>query len=267
METLNPKNGNGHSTATQQAASTALAIVPRSLEDVGRLVKSIIGSTLLPDALRREPDVQMAVMTGLELGLTPMMAIRGICVIKGKPTLYAATMVAVVLGRGVAEYFECIEDKGDSVTYETKRIGGRNPQRATWTMADAKRANLGGDNWTKFPSDMLHARCMSRLARRVYPDVLAGIYTPDEIEHPSEPITQEQRVDAIDAEFVEVPADAPAGPSLLDRIAEAPSLDALKAFAPECNKLPKGSSERASAIDAYKKREAWLKEQPAAEVA
>jgi hypothetical protein len=250
--TTEHKNGTSNGSSAS-SPTVALAIIPRSLADVQILVKSIIGSTLLPEALRREPDIQMAVMTGLELGLTPMMAIRGICVIKGRPTLYAATMVAVVLGRGVAEYFECIEDSATSVTYETKRVGGKNPQRATWTLDDAKRAHLAGDNWSKFPSDMLHARCMSRLARRVYPDVLAGIYTPDEIENIT-PINEAPRYpDAIDAEVV---SDATA---LMERITAATTSEELNALLPECSALPKDSQARKDARDAYRKRLMELK--------
>src|SRR5215831_4955739 len=114
-------------------ADKSLAIIPRSLDDVRGLAKSVQGSILLPDALRKEPDIIMAVMAGLELGLPPMASVRGIQVIKGRPSLAAGTMVAVVLGRNLAEYFDCVEDEPNRVTYETKRIGGRKAQRATWT--------------------------------------------------------------------------------------------------------------------------------------
>jgi len=220
-------------------ASTALAIIPSSLEDVRALAKSVAGSILLPDALKREPDLIMAVMAGLELGLPPMASLRGVNVIKGKPSLTAATMVAVVLGRGVAEYFECVDDQPESVTYETKRHGGKNPQRATWTMADAKRAGLGGDNWSKYPSDMLHARCMARLARRTYPDLLAGIYTPDEIDHESYAAdeTRSPAVEAIDAEII---SEAKSDDATLAAIDSAATLDDLTALSQSLAKLPEG---------------------------
>jgi len=250
-------------TNTSQPSATALAIIPRSVDEVRVLAKSMLGSALLPEAFRREPDIIAAVVAGLELGLPPMAALRGVHMIKGRPALSAATMVAVVLGRGLAEYFECVEDRPESVTYETKRVGGRNPQRATWTSADQRRAGLSGDNWTKFPSDMLHARCMARLARRAYPDVLAGIYTPDEVNHfdepmPSRPMQSGPAADTADAEIVsEIREAVPV--NLIDRILSAGSIDALRALARECNALPKGSPERMNAMSAYRQRETELK--------
>lgn len=263
------------------SSENILAIVPRSLDDVQRLAKSVSGSALLPDLMKKEPDVIMAVMTGLELGLTPMAALRGIQVIKGKPCLSADTMAAVVLASGKAEYFECVEEVKDSVTYETKRVGGRGPHRATWSMEDTKRAGLHGDSWNKYPTDMMHARCKARLARRVYPDVLSGVYTPDEIQQGSvnDNLPQEEaRLDAkhsgferqenkaIEAEIVsfskasssyEEAADQIAQEkalSLVDKIYNSESNDHLKSLIPELNSLPKGSPERASGMHAYKEQ-------------
>jgi hypothetical protein len=35
--------------------------------------------------------------------------------------------------------------------------------------------------WGRNPTDMLVARASARLARMVYPDLLAGLYTPEEL--------------------------------------------------------------------------------------
>src|SRR5678815_3623595 len=129
-------------------ASKALSIIPRTVDDVRNLARMFSASSLLPPDLRgKEADVFVSIIAGQELGLPPMAAIRGVHVIKGRPILSADTMVGVVLGRGVAEYFSCVEENGTSVTYETKRAGSPKPQRCTWTMEDAKRAGLNGDNW------------------------------------------------------------------------------------------------------------------------
>lgn len=239
--------------------NTALAIIPKTVEEAKGLARLFSESSLLPPDLRgKAPDIFVSIIAGQELGLAPMAALRGIHVVKGKPILSADTMVGLVLSRGAAEYFSCIAETPTSVTYETKRSGSPKPQTCTWSLEDAKRAGLNGDNWQKYPRAMLRARCKAMLARDVYPDVLAGCYTEEEAHEFAPPPNGAQGT--VDAEFREVPT-GPVEPSLVERIAVAETEDDLKAFAPECNKLPKGSEARTAAIAAYKKREAEIKAQ------
>lgn len=162
----------------------SLAIIPTDIGGFVDLAGRFAKSALLPDGLRAKPDdVFVTLLAGHELGLAPMAALRGIHVIKGKPILTADTMVAVVLSSGAAEYFTRVDESDESATYETKRKGAPSAQRATWTLADAKRAGLlGNDNWLKNPRAMCRARAKSILARDVYPDVLAGCYEEGEAE-------------------------------------------------------------------------------------
>lgn len=168
------------------------AIVPTDANGFADLAARFSKSALLPDSLRAKPDdVFVTLLAGHELGFTPMASLRAVHVVKGKPILAADAMVALVLGRGAAKYFRCVEESDTSVTYETLREGAPEPQKSTWTIKDAERAGLaGGDNWRKYPRAMLKARCKAVLARDVYPDVLAGCYEAgeaDEIEARSAP--------------------------------------------------------------------------------
>ncbi len=254
MSTDNNSNGN----------SKALAIVPKTVDDAKVLARLFAASSLLPADLRgKEPDIFVSIIAGQELGLAPMAALRGVHVVKGKPILSADTMVGVVLSSGAAEYFTCVNETTTSVTYETKRKGAPKSQQCTWTMDDAKRAGLNGDNWQKYPRAMLKARCKAMLARDVYPDVLAGCYTEDEAREFAPVPNGPQGV--VDAEFTDLPANEQQaeGASLASRITAASTLDDLKALAPECNKIAKGSPERNHAMAAYKTREAALKQEAA----
>jgi hypothetical protein len=193
--------------------SKALAIIPRSLPEVQSLAEVLAKSDLLPAALKgKVPDVIVQILAGQELGLAPMASIRGVHVVDGKPILSADTMVALVRGSGLCEYFICVEDTSTLQTYETKRNGDPQPQRMTFTMDDAKRAAVHmKDNWRLYPRSMLKARAKAMLARDVYPDVLAGVYDPDEIQvpasHPPTPVVREPvPAETIeDAEIVDVP--------------------------------------------------------------
>ena len=206
----------------------ALAIIPQTVDEAASLAARFAKASLLPPDLRgKEADVFVTIMAGSELGLPPMAALRGIHVVKGKPILSADTMVGVVLGRGVAKYFSCVDESDTSVTYETHREGAPKPQRMTWTAADAKRAGLDGDNWRKYPRAMLKARCKAALARDVYPDVLAGCYEHDEAnEIAAAPVAKMAKATVtdesakaetiIDAEFVDAPIAADAVEPLPD---------------------------------------------------
>jgi hypothetical protein len=185
-------------------------IAPRTLDEVVTLSERIAKSGLLPEALRNKvPEVMMQIMAGQELGLAPMASLRSFSVINGKPVMSADAMVAVVLGSGKAEYFRRLGEGTDkSVTYVTKRRG-EPEQKCTWTIEMAKVAALHQkDNWRTFPRAMLASRAKSELARDVYSDILAGVFTADEVgERDDSP--RPVHVDAIDAEFVDAQPTPP----------------------------------------------------------
>lgn len=55
----------------------------------------------------------------------------------------------------------------------------------SYTMADAANAGLSGKkNYKDYASDMLFARCLSRLARRLFADVIGSAYVEGEITAP-----------------------------------------------------------------------------------
>lgn len=244
----------------------ALTIIPRTLDEAKSLAEVMSKSTLLPEALRgKAADVFVSILAGQELGLPPMAALRGVHVVQGKPILSADTMVGVVLGSGMAEYFSCTAETATSVTYETKRRGTPTPQSCTWTVEDAKRAGLldkdgrgkDGSNWAKYQRAMLRARCKAMLARDVYPDVLAGCYDDDEARAfaPSAPAPRrepEPDPDVIDVDIVE--SSPPTDDDLLVKLEEATTEPEVRALAPRFNALPKGTEQRRNAHDAYKAR-------------
>lgn len=136
--------------------------------------------------------VLSSVMLGRELGIPAMSSLRTIHIIEGKQSLSAGLMVALVLKSGLSEYFEPVEFSPLLATFETKRKGARNPVRLTHTLEMGREAwpkkkvdwldAFMASGWGRNPTDMLVARAQARLARMVYPDLLAGLYTPEELE-------------------------------------------------------------------------------------
>ena len=236
----------------------ALAIVPRSIDEVTTLAEVLSKSTLLPDALRGKiPDIVVSILAGQELGLGAMASIRGVHVVQGKPVLSADTMVALVLSSGLAEYFICVEDTDARVTYETKRRGAPAVQRASWTREDTKRAGLNTkDNWRLYERQMMKARCRAILARDAYPDVLAGCYDADSDELQRAPVVSAPREEIADAEIVEP------GAEMIAAINGTEAPHDLDALAQKINKMPKGSPERIASMVAFKARQAFFAQPP-----
>jgi len=169
-------------------------------------------SALAPDALRNRPqDALIVLMAGRELGFAPMQSLRMLSVIKGKVTLSADATVALVRRSGECVEWRCVETTRERATYTTRRKGDTEPTVLTWTIEQATRAGLvGGQGWRSYPEAMLRARCASALARIVYPDLVAGIYDPDELAAPLDaPRTQVETVrPVVEAQVVEVKAEA-----------------------------------------------------------
>lgn len=155
---------------------------PRSLREAKTVAMDMFQSRMF-SGYGNAQAVLSTVMVGRELGLPAMASLRTIHIIEGKHALSASLMVALVLRSGLAEYFEPISFSETEATFETKRKGARNPVKLTHTVEMAKLAGLVKDKsgWMKNPTDMVVARAQARLARMVYPDLLAGLYTPEEL--------------------------------------------------------------------------------------
>lgn len=157
---------------------------PRSLKDARNLALDMFQSRMF-SAYGTPQGVLSTVMVGRELGLPAMASLRSIYVVEGRHTLSSALMVALVLKSGLAEYFRPVDITDKAVTFETLRKGpNHQPFKLTHTIEMAVVAGLvkPNSNWTKVPVDMLVARCQARLARLVYPDLLVGMYSPEELE-------------------------------------------------------------------------------------
>ena len=166
------------------------AIVPQSIEDVFRVSKGVVMSGLAPDALVKGKDhdgavaaIAIAIMSGAELGLKPMVALRSFTVINGKPALYGDGLINVIRQSGRAAYLRTGCDKredGKLVGWcEAKRSDTEEEKRVEFGQEDAVRAGLwqngGNSPWAKYPQRMLAWRAAGWCLRELFGDVLGGI--------------------------------------------------------------------------------------------
>ena len=165
--------------------------------DALRACELLLESGVLPSGIKSPAAAFAILQTGAELGLGPMQSLRGIHVVSGRPILSADTMVALCVRSPACVYFRLVSGDGERAEYETLRQGHPEPARMAYTMAEAQAAGLTRNpTWKAHPRAMLRARAKAALARDVYPDLVAGVYTPDEGEEMSRPR-------AVDAEVVD----------------------------------------------------------------
>ena len=167
---------------TNDARTDRAAFEPTTLTEALHVSQVLVASRLLPRAIQTPEAAFAVIATGRELGLSAMQALRSIHIVEGKPTLSADLMVALVKRSPECGFFRLVETTAERATYETQRRGDPSPTRLSFTIEEARSAGAGSkDNWRKFPAAMLRARASSGLARAVYPDLVLGVYDPDEL--------------------------------------------------------------------------------------
>lgn len=162
------------------AGTPLRAIVPDSLDSAFRLATAFVAGGITPRGMQRPEQVMIAILAGMEVGLTPLQAVQGIYIVNGRPTLFGDSLVAVVRGSGRCAWIkEWIEGSGDTVAAfcETLRVGEPEPVRRSFSWAQAKKAGLAGKEgpWTTFPARMLAIKARNFCLRDVYADVLRGL--------------------------------------------------------------------------------------------
>jgi hypothetical protein len=101
-------------------------------------------------------------------------------VIQGRPALKSDAMLARFQQAGGRVEWHTHTNEKVSATFIHPQGGSLT---VDWDMQRAKEAGLTGkDNYKKFPRQMLRARVISEAVRAVYPGVLQGMYTPEEVQ-------------------------------------------------------------------------------------
>lgn len=159
-------------------------IVPTSIEEVFRLANAVAKSGLAPSTLRTSEALTVAIMHGLELGLTPMAAIQNIAVVNGRPTIWGMGVPALLLARGfkLKEWIDGTDD-GRAANCCVTRPDGTEIERR-FSVGDAKTAGLWGKAgpWKQYPDRMLQMRARGLAARDGAADVLSGLYLDVELQ-------------------------------------------------------------------------------------
>ena len=146
-----------------------------------KMSETLVKSGFLPGAIKTPAQAVAIVMTGRELGIPPMQALRQVNVIQGKPTMAAELMLALAYQHIPGFKYEILETTNEKCVCKFTRPGHM-PLTHKFDIDDAKAMQLAGkDNWKKQPATMLRWRCISSGLRLIAPDAIAGVYSPEEI--------------------------------------------------------------------------------------
>ena len=190
--------------AALTVGARARGIVPTDIDQVWRLATLVVKSGLAPKQVDTVEKATVIMLHGLEIGLSPMMALQRIAVINGRPAVWGEGVPAVALGTNLVEdWFESVTGEGDNMvaTCRVKRKGVKTAAERTFSVGDAKRAGLWDNRervkrrkkdgtqyetrndspWYRFPKRMLAMR--ARVAfRDLFSDALGGLYIAEELD-------------------------------------------------------------------------------------
>lgn len=151
-------------------------IVPFS--DQERMAEAISKSGLFN--LKDKTAVLALMAVAQAEGRHPATVAKDYHIIQGRPALKADAMLArFQQAGGKVEWTKYTDDEVRGVFSHPQ--GGS--LELSWTLAQARSIGLATkDNWKLYPRAMLRARVISEGIRAVYPAVIVGEYTPEEVQ-------------------------------------------------------------------------------------
>lgn len=181
-------------------------------------------------------------------GLHPAKAVQEYHIIQGRPALKADAMLARFQSAGGRVAWSSMTDVRVAGTF-THAQGGS--VEIEWTIEMAKRAGLTKNpTWNQYPRAMLRARCISEGIRTVFPGVVVGSYTPEEVQD-MEPVRTPPAPPPL-VEEVPPPAAIDVD-KLVQSIENASTLEFLELLRPDMRRVPKGK-ERDRVVAAVQRR-------------
>lgn len=174
--------------APREGGQVVRPIIPSNYQEVAQMAQATCRAGIARKYDNDPSKVAAVMMSGMELGLKPLSALRLFWISpEGQPALSARGQLAVVQASGLLESWEDrFDGEGDArVAVVAVRRRGLPGIVRKFSMADAKRAGLlGKQNWSKYGDRMLWNRAVSFALNDQFADILGGIYDPSELGGP-----------------------------------------------------------------------------------
>ncbi|MEL7453813.1 MAG: hypothetical protein AAGJ50_10635 [Pseudomonadota bacterium] len=204
----------GDIVVTSSRPVRAPTLIPNDPESAYKMATAIAASGLF-GCKNADQAFSLMLLADAE-GLHPAIAARDYHIIEGRPSLRSDAMLARFQANGGR--VKWIERSNQSVTAEFSHEAG-GACEVTWTIEMAANVTrwsrkenkyvslVENDNWKNYPRQMLTARVISEGVRTVFPGVVAGLYSPEEVQDFDDRGAKPQ---TIDTEFQPVEAAQPA---------------------------------------------------------
>lgn len=158
----------------------------------------LLESKFLPTQFKTVQQVIAVGMMGDALGLPMIIALNQLYVVNNRIGMSAQLMMGLCRQKGVLETLD-ITDDGSTCSVTVKRVGEQ-PYTSKFSMDDARKLTTTETewindkpikktiqlsekkNWREQPEVMRRWRAISAAMRIIFPDVILGMYTPEELE-------------------------------------------------------------------------------------
>lgn len=225
---------------------TSNALMPTDMRSAMDLATMMARAKLVPGHLQDKPgDCLLVIEQAMRWGMSPFAVAQSTSVIQGKLMFEGKLVSAAVQSSGILSSRLAYDFDGEgqsrAVTVKATIRGEDEPRTMRVTLAEAKTTN---GMWTKQPDQQLVYFGTRAWARRHTPEIMLGVYAPEEFDAP--PQRETFTGTTINAE-----PDAPASPPATPRKTVKQFLDELQFDMAEAM----ASTDPRSAFDAIMTRE------------
>jgi len=163
------------------------ALVPTGTSEALQLANMMATGKLVPTHLQRSPgDCLMVIEQAMRWSMSPFAVAQCTSVIQGRLMFEGKLVAAALNSSGVLARRLDYEFSGEDVTRKvTVRGTLRGEESARELSVELKDAKTTNGMWTKQPDQQLVYFATRAWARRYAPEVMLGVYAPEEFDEPA----------------------------------------------------------------------------------
>lgn len=160
----------------ETALARAEIVEPMPWPEMVKMGDALVKTRMMPEHVKDGASAALIMLTGRELGMQPMRALRSLQVVKGKVIESADSQLSRFKADGGRAEFKQLDDT-KAVLWLKHPNGDEHTE--TWTIADRKAAGLGQMH-DKFPKAMNRSRVITSGLKSLGWEGGVGAYDPEE---------------------------------------------------------------------------------------